>query len=68
MCRLRGVEFLLDRQLDDGGWHDAEWTGTGFPKVFYLRYDYYAIYFPLLALADYVRSLDGEPERQPENN
>ncbi len=55
---VRGVQFLLDRQQDDGGWYDAEWTGTGFPKVFYLRYHYYPIYFPLLALASYVDSLD----------
>ncbi len=60
-CVVRGVQFLLDRQQEDGGWHDVEWTGTGFPKVFYLRYHYYAIYFPLLALAIYVNSLDAGP-------
>ena len=53
----RGVQFLLDRQLADGGWYDEEWTGTGFPKVFYLRYHYYPIYFPLLALATYQQRL-----------
>jgi len=48
---LEGIDYLLARQEDDGRWHEAEFTGTGFPRVFYLRYHYYPIYFPLLALA-----------------
>jgi len=40
-------------QQPDGGWHEPEFTGTGFPRVFYLRYHYYRIYFPLMALARY---------------
>jgi squalene-hopene/tetraprenyl-beta-curcumene cyclase len=46
----RGVQFLVDRQAGDGTWEEKEFTGTGFPRVFYLRYHYYPIYFPLLAL------------------
>ncbi len=65
---LRGVDFLLDRQLDNGGWNETEWTGTGFPKVFYLRYHYYPLYFPLLALAQFVHSLEGETEPRSEDN
>ena len=49
----RGVDYLLRTQRDEGGWVDEPWTGTGFPKVFYLRYRLYATYFPLLALARY---------------
>ena len=30
-------------------------TGTGFPKVFYLNYHYYRLYFPLMALATFVK-------------
>jgi squalene-hopene/tetraprenyl-beta-curcumene cyclase len=45
------VEYLLGTRNEDGSWYDAPWTGTGFPGVFYLRYHYYALYFPLLALA-----------------
>jgi squalene-hopene/tetraprenyl-beta-curcumene cyclase len=47
----RGVGYLLDTQQEDGSWSDEHWTATGFPRVFYLRYDYYDDYFPLLALA-----------------
>jgi squalene-hopene/tetraprenyl-beta-curcumene cyclase len=51
----RGLYYLLDTQRPDGGWDELEFTGTGFPRVFYLRYHYYPIYFPLLALAEFER-------------
>jgi squalene-hopene/tetraprenyl-beta-curcumene cyclase len=51
----RGVEYLLSLQAYDGSWKDGHWTGTGFPKVFYLDYHLYAIYFPLWALSLYAR-------------
>jgi squalene-hopene/tetraprenyl-beta-curcumene cyclase len=51
----RGVEFLLDRQAPDGSWSEDDWTGTGFPRVFYLKYHLYPIYFPLFALGVYAR-------------
>ena len=51
----RGVDFLLDRQTHDGTWEEEEWTGTGFPKVFYLRYHFYRHYFPLAALGRFHR-------------
>lgn len=47
----RGIKFLLQTQNEQGGWDEPEWTATGFPSHFYLRYDYYRLYFPLLALA-----------------
>jgi squalene-hopene/tetraprenyl-beta-curcumene cyclase len=50
-----GIDFLLSTQQRDGSWHETEFTGTGFPRVFYLRYHYYPVYFPLLALARYQR-------------
>ncbi|MGI9176994.1 MAG: squalene--hopene cyclase [Pirellulales bacterium] len=46
-----GVNWLELRQEVDGTWEQREFTGTGFPQVFYLRYHYYPIYFPLMALA-----------------
>jgi squalene-hopene/tetraprenyl-beta-curcumene cyclase len=56
----RGTYYLLDTQRDDGSWDEPEFTGTGFPRVFYLRYHYYPIYFPLLALSQFVRQLDSQ--------
>jgi squalene-hopene/tetraprenyl-beta-curcumene cyclase len=49
-----GVEWLLQAQQADGTWAEETFTGTGFPKVFYLKYHYYALYFPLMALSRYA--------------
>ncbi len=54
----RGVQFLLATQRADGFWDEPEFTGTGFPRVFYLRYRGYPAYFPLWALALYRRCRD----------
>jgi squalene-hopene/tetraprenyl-beta-curcumene cyclase len=51
-----GVQFLLGTQRDDGTWDEEFFTGTGFPRVFYLKYHYYRIYFPLMALARVARA------------
>ena len=47
----RGVRHLLDIQEADGTWVDQTYTGTGFPRVFYLRYHLYPVYFGLMAIA-----------------
>ena len=49
----RGIEYLVRTQNADGSWTEHETTGTGFPKVFYLKYDMYRNSWPLLALATY---------------
>lgn len=49
----RGIQYLLRQQLKDGSWEEVRHTGTGFPRVFYLRYHWYCQYFPLWALAMY---------------
>ncbi len=54
----RGIDYLLGTQQEDGCWKEENWTGTGFPSVFYLRYHLYASYFPLLALASYAQAED----------
>jgi len=51
----RGVQYLMETQNADGTWDENEFTGTGFPKVFYLKYHLYCVYFPLMALARYAR-------------
>ncbi len=54
-----GIDYLLSTQQADGSWHEDPFTGTGFPKVFYLKYHLYSLYFPLMALARFKRQ---EPE------
>jgi squalene-hopene/tetraprenyl-beta-curcumene cyclase len=49
----RGIGYLLATQEADGLWSEHLYTGTGFPRVFYLRYHGYAKFFPLWALARY---------------
>jgi squalene-hopene/tetraprenyl-beta-curcumene cyclase len=49
----RGIAWLTAHQGDDGFWDEARYTGTGFPRFFYLRYHGYSKYFPLWALARY---------------
>ncbi len=49
----RGIGFLMSTQSADGTWEDPLWNGTGFPRVFYLKYHFYAKYFPLWALGVY---------------
>ncbi len=55
---VRGVQYLIDTQQSDGAWDTPWYTGTGFPKVFYLKYHYYDTYFPLMALGKYRRLCD----------
>jgi squalene-hopene/tetraprenyl-beta-curcumene cyclase len=49
----KGMEYLISTQNPDGSWSESETTGTGFPRVFYLKYDMYRNSWPLLALATY---------------
>lgn len=49
----RGAQFLIDTQAADGTWVEHAFTGTGFPRVFYLKYHLYRVYFPMMALARY---------------
>lgn len=65
----KGVRWLLEQQTDKGGWDEttgegmtkqAVYTGTGFPRVFYLAYHQYREYFPLLALTAYKRAIESQ--------
>jgi squalene-hopene/tetraprenyl-beta-curcumene cyclase len=53
----RGIRYLVTTQRPDGGWDDPLWNGTGFPRVFYLKYHLYAHYFPLWALGAWRRHM-----------
>ncbi len=55
----RAVQYLVERQNNDGSWNEDEFTGTGFPTVFYLKYHLYRNSFPLYALARYRNMLEG---------
>jgi squalene-hopene/tetraprenyl-beta-curcumene cyclase len=59
-----GIDYLLATQGDDGNWAEDQFTGTGFPKVFYLKYHMYRLYFPLMALARYARAT-GAADKEP---
>jgi len=50
----RGVQWLIDRQREDGTWDEPQFTGTGFPRDFYLNYHLYRLVFPVMALGRYV--------------
>ena len=60
----RGVEHLLATQKADGTWDEDEYTGTGFPKVFYLEYTMYRDSFPLTALGAYQKELRARAKTQ----
>ncbi|MDJ0536374.1 MAG: squalene--hopene cyclase [Xenococcaceae cyanobacterium MO_207.B15] len=49
----KGVNYLITNQKPDGSWYEAQFTGTGFPSHFYIKYHMYQQYFPLLALGRY---------------
>jgi squalene-hopene/tetraprenyl-beta-curcumene cyclase len=53
----RGIAYLLSTQRQDGSWSEEWFTGTGFPRVFYLKYHMYFQYFPLLALTTYEKAM-----------
>ncbi len=69
---LKAVQWLASTQLNDaeaadplvnpdgdpaGSWVEPWFTGTGFPKVFYLRYHLYRLYFPVMAIARVLRDM-----------
>lgn len=49
-----GIAWLVREQQDDGGWHEDAFTGTGFPLDFMIKYHYYRLYFPVMALGRYA--------------
>jgi squalene-hopene/tetraprenyl-beta-curcumene cyclase len=58
----KAVAYLVNQQNSDGSWSEAEFTGTGFPGVFYLKYHLYRNSFPLYALARFRTQVQGPHE------
>ena len=65
----RAIRWLAETQLSEqdavdpainpegdpaGSWVEPWFTGTGFPRVFYLRYHLYRLYFPVMAIGRYL--------------
>ncbi|HEY4870194.1 MAG TPA: squalene--hopene cyclase [Candidatus Dormibacteraeota bacterium] len=57
----RGIDFLRERQID-GTWSEPEYTGTGFPRDFYINYHMYRHVFPTLTLAAFEGAAAGETD------
>ena len=59
----RGIAWLAATQKPDGEWDEAPYTAVGFPRVFYLKYHGYRLFFPLLALSRYRNLKRGNQRR-----
>ncbi|HRK02047.1 MAG TPA: squalene--hopene cyclase, partial [Oligoflexia bacterium] len=51
----KGIEWLITRQKSNGNWDEEEFTGTGFPNHFYLRYHLYRQFFPMMAIGRFLQ-------------
>jgi squalene-hopene/tetraprenyl-beta-curcumene cyclase len=54
-CREGDIDVPIARGKT---WDEKQFTGTGFPNYFYLRYHLYRHYFPMMALGRYLRALE----------
>jgi squalene-hopene/tetraprenyl-beta-curcumene cyclase len=61
----RGIAYLVATQRPDGQWEEPQFTGTGFPRDFMLKYHLYRNYWPLWALGRYRRVVRGTPVHMP---
>jgi squalene-hopene/tetraprenyl-beta-curcumene cyclase len=61
----RGVRYLIETQSPDGQWEEPQFTGTGFPRDFMLKYHLYRNYWPLWALGRYRRLCEGRAIHLP---
>jgi squalene-hopene/tetraprenyl-beta-curcumene cyclase len=52
----RGLAYLTRTQRADGTWEEPQFTGTGFPTDFMIRYHLYRHVFPVMALGRARRS------------
>lgn len=61
----RGIKFLIESPRQGSTWEEPWYTAVGFPKVFYLKYHGYSVYFPLWALARYRNLKKGNTGKVP---
>ncbi|KAL4868257.1 hypothetical protein BDV12DRAFT_209334 [Aspergillus spectabilis] len=58
---VNGIRYLLETQTAGSGrgasWPERLFTGVGFPNWFYMKYNFYPHYFPLMALGRWSRAL-----------
>lgn len=59
----KGIGYLIETHRSNGTWDESEFTGTGFPGHFYLKYHLYQQHFPLTALGRY-RAILPKRDRQ----
>ena len=60
-----GIKYLQEAPRDGSNWEEPWFTAVGFPKVFYLKYHGYSVYFPLWALARFRNLKKGNTGRVP---
>lgn len=58
----KAASWLVQQQNEDGSWGESDFTGTGFPCVFYLKYHLYRNSFPVYALARFRNQAHGTRE------
>src|SRR5262249_46666621 len=58
----KAAAWLVEQQNEDGSWGESDFTGTGFPCVFYLKYHLYRNSFPVYALARFRNQALGTTE------
>ncbi|MCL5055685.1 MAG: squalene--hopene cyclase [Firmicutes bacterium] len=59
---IKGMRWLTSKQNEEDTWEENLFTGTGFPKVFYLKYHLYRHYFPLFAFGMYLKKMVSQTE------
>jgi len=55
----RGIAYLTNAPREDGRWSEELYNAVGFPRIFYLKYHGYPVFFPLWALSRYRNLVRG---------
>jgi squalene-hopene/tetraprenyl-beta-curcumene cyclase len=63
---IRAVGYLIDQLQPDGNYPSVRFHAVAAPPL-YQKYELYPVYFPLMALKNYLKSLYRSPFTFPEN-